>query len=267
MNNLIKLKETLPNTQSFGGVTLHENIGKAMKVIEDTVVNRRVWNHRNSQWMWQNLTLFQSTPMRTMRQVSAEIEKKRLAVSENEIKLQVKKAEIGVMKEKLLNGSTSAEKHLVSCEVLEKENEFSNTLMYAEGALKDLIILGGLHDQLAKKFEGWSEADFEKEEARSHLKRSIMQCLRDVRQYGRICKGEQEFLEQCGLNPTKILIHLTEYVTDIEQNLEGFGSGPLEDFVDEFSKILLPLCDEAALRRGWSNDLNSEAVYTKKQDN
>jgi hypothetical protein len=261
LNELIKLQDALPNVKSFGGVSLHENITKAIKVIEETELNRKVWNRKNSQWMWQNLTLFQATPMRTLRQVSAEIEKKRLTVSEIEIKVRIKKAEVGVMEEKLADGTTFAEKNLISCEIDEKENELSNTLMYIEGALKDLITLGGLHDQLVKQFEGWSEDDFEKEEARSHIKRSIMQCLRDVRQHGRIGKGEQEFLEQCGLNPTKILMHLTKYLVDVEQKLEGFGSGPLEEFLNEFSVDLLPLCDEAALRRGWINEINQEAAY------
>ncbi len=252
---------------SFGGVTLYENANKVIEIFKGAEKNRKVWNHRNSQWMWQNLTMFQSTPMRTMRQISSELENKRAALLESKVSHGKQLAEMAVKQEEVeANGQTPAKLAFLEAEIAEIQTSIVRRETQIEGAFKDVIILGDLHKQLEKRFEGWDEEDFEKEEARSHLIRSLKQCLRDVRQFSRIGKGEQEFLEQCGLHPTKVLMHLTQYITDVEQHLEGFSVGPLEEFLDKFAETLLPYCNEAALRRGWSDEINTEAIYKEQAD-
>jgi hypothetical protein len=96
--------------------------------------------------------------------------------------------------------------------------------------MKDILALNELYEQMKDKFEGFTEEDFEKEESKSHLKRSVVQCIRDVRQTGSITKGEQEYLEQIGVNPTKMLFLIREYINKEEAKNDWSVSG-LHEFV------------------------------------
>ena len=88
-----------------------------------------------------------------------------------------------------------------------------------------------IYEDLKEKVSGFSEHDIEREESITHLKRSIVQCIRDVRQSGKITKGEQEYMEQIGVNPSKMQRIIQEYVKkEVEQN--SWGSEGLFEFVD-----------------------------------
>ena len=96
---------------------------------------------------------------------------------------------------KLMNRNHTVEYYLSVYEKLKKINskiEFSS----------DFIIA----------YPGETEKDFEVWEQKHHIMRSIRQCIRDVRQTGKITKGEQEFIEQWGGNPSYMYKKITEYV-------------------------------------------------------
>jgi hypothetical protein len=104
-------------------------------------------------------------------------------------------------------------------------------MSYIEGAMKDVLALQEIFEDLKERVSGFSEHDIEKEESITHLKRSIVQCIRDVRQSGRITKGEQEYMEQIGVNPSKMQRILQLYVEkEVEQ--DSWDSAGLFEFVD-----------------------------------
>ena len=88
-----------------------------------------------------------------------------------------------------------------------------------------------MFEQLKSKVSSFSEEDVEKEETKTHLKRSIVQCIRDIRQGGSITKGEQEYLEQIGVNPMKMQNILREYVK-AEAAADTWDVSGLYEFVD-----------------------------------
>ena len=94
-----------------------------------------------------------------------------------------------------------------------------------------------LYEQLKQKVSGFTEHDIEKEETKSHLKRAIVQCIRDVRQFGSISKGEQEYIEQIGVNPTKLQGLLRKYV-ESEANADTWDTVGLHEFVDKLTDEL-----------------------------
>ena len=69
------------------------------------------------------------------------------------------------------------------------------------------------------------------EESKTHLKRSIVQSIRDVRMSGSITKAEQEYLEQIGVNPMKMQNILREYVKS-EATSNSWDVSGLYEFVD-----------------------------------
>jgi len=118
------------------------------------------------------------------------------------------------------------------------KSQSASGMKYVEGAMKDVITLSELYDQLKRPYEGYSEADFEQEEAKSHLKRSLVQCLRDIRQSGRITKGEQEYLEQIGANPGKVFQDMIRYLQEEEQSDDYTVTG-MYNFLDTMCEKLI----------------------------
>jgi hypothetical protein len=132
--------------------------------------------------------------------------------------------------------------------------------------MKDVLALNDLYEQLKSQVGEFNEADVEKEETKSHLKRSIVQCIRDVRQSGCISKGEQEYVERIGVNPSKLQMIIRKYV-ESESKAEGWDVKPLHEFVDKLTEELSEVykVDEVLMQiSGFSSEANTEFVYTNK---
>jgi hypothetical protein len=132
--------------------------------------------------------------------------------------------------------------------------------------MKDILVLNELYEQLKEKVSSFSEADVEKEETKSHLKRSLVQCIRDVRQFGSITKGEQEYVEQIGINPMKLQTVLRAYV-DNEAKQDTWDVSGLYEFVDKLTDELVDFykVDEARMAlQGFSTKIFEDFGYSEK---
>ena len=226
-------KGSLAVKESFGGVTFKDNSEKVDVAIQNTNELHNIWNHSHTQWMWKHLNLSWHAPLKNMRQISAEISRKKGALNEakwkhvqNEVK--IKKIEEELSKPELLDYWREVDLKIKLAQLQEGLAEGST---HIEGAMKDILALNELFEQLKSKVSGFSEEDVEKEETKTHLKRSIVQCIRDIRQGGSITKGEQEYLEQIGVNPMKMQNILREYVKS-EAAADTWDVSGLYEFVD-----------------------------------
>src|SRR6056300_507509 len=103
----------MANVKSFGNLTLAENAKKVDIAIANVAETERIWNRSHSQWTWRHINLSYAAPMKNLRQVSAEMTRKREALEEakwnylkNEIKLKQKEERLDkekdVLKKQLL---------------------------------------------------------------------------------------------------------------------------------------------------------------------
>ena len=226
-------KGSLAVKESFGGLTFKENSEKVDLAIQNTDELQTIWNHSHTQWMWKHLNLSWHSPMKNMRQISAEISRKKSALNEakwkhvqNEVK--IKKIEEELRNPELLEYWREVDLKIKLAQLQEGLAEGS---IIIEGAMKDILALNELYEQLKERVSNFSEEDVEAEETRTHLKRSIVQCIRDVRQQGSITKGEQEYLEQIGVNPMKMQNILRNYVKS-EAEQDSWDVSGLYTFVD-----------------------------------
>ena len=259
--------ENLPNVKSFGNKTFAENAALAEAAMLNCVETERIWNRSHSQWTWRHINLSYAAPMKNLRQISAEVSSKRQALEEakwNYLKTQakIKIKESQVEKEKDPNRKT-----LLEIELAEMRSSSAAGMKYVEGAMKDVITLSELYDQLKAPYEGYTEEDFEKEEAKSHLKRSLVQCLRDIRQSGRITKGEQEYLEQIGVNPGKIFQDMMRYLSHEEQSDDYTVTGMYEFLDDMCDKLIDQLhVDDIRMKlQGLENRILDDALFKGDQ--
>ena len=253
--------------QSFGDKTMSENALMVDQALENTQELREIWNHSHSQWIWKHLNLCYHSPYKNMRQISAEISSKKSAL--NEAKWRHVKNEIKVRKieEELEQGNLDYWREVeLKVKLAELKEGLVEANTYIQGAMKDVLALNDLYEQLKSQLGDFSEEDVEREETISHLKRSIVQCIRDVRQSGNITKGEQEYIERIGVNPSKLQMIIRKYV-ESEINAEGWDVAPLHEFVDGLAKELADdhKVNETVMKfSGFDPEPKSDYSYTNK---
>ena len=231
--NYVFGKGSLAPKESFGGLTFAENSMKVDAALQNVKDLQNIWNRSHSQWTWKHINLSYHSAEKNMRQIAAEVNNKKSAL--NEAKWRHVKNEIKIKKieEELLAGNLDYWREVeLKVKLAELQEGLVESSTYIEGAMKDILALNELYEQLKGKLAEFSEEDIERQESKAHLKRSLVQCIRDVRQSGSITKGEQEYLEQIGVNPAKIQRLLREYVR-AEESESGWDVTGLHKFVEE----------------------------------
>lgn len=231
------------NIQSFGGKSLAENTLKVDHALANVGELQTIWNHSHTQWMWKHLNLSWHAPLKNMRQISAEITRKKGAL--NEAKWRQVDAEIKIRKieDELERGQKDQTLDYwrevdLKVKLAKLKEGIAEGVVIIEGAMKDVLVLNELFEQLKEKISGFSEVEIEKEETKSHLKRALVQSIRDVRMSGHITKAEQEYIEQIGINPMKLQVLLKGYV-DSEARAESWDVSGLYEFVDQLTDELV----------------------------
>jgi hypothetical protein len=259
------------NIQSFGGRSLAENTQKVDYALANVGELQTIWNHSHTQWMWKHLNLSWHEPMRNMRQIAAETSRKKSAL--NEAKWRQVESEIKIRKiedelQKGMEEGTIDYWREVELKVkLAKLKEgIAEGVVVIEGAMKDVLVLNELYEQLKQKVSDFSEADVEKEETKSHLKRALVQSIRDVRMTGSITKAEQEYIEQIGINPMKLQGLLRAYVEN-ESKSDSWDVSGLYEFVDKLTDELVDTykVDEKRMAlQGFSTDIFKDFAQSEK---
>jgi len=154
-----------------------------------------------------------------LRQISAEMYRKRMALSEAKFGYMKQLTEAKIKREdKLADDLSENKKLLLEIEAQEFEFQAAETLVKFEGGLKEVETLAQMHDKLKEQLGDITEAEFEKEQAKSHIKRAVMQAIREVKECGKIKTGNAEYLEQAGLCTTSVLRDIFDFLKEEEQS-------------------------------------------------
>lgn len=231
---------TTGNLPSFGGKTLNENSQLVDAALKNVGELQNIWNHSHSQWTWKHINFSYHSPMKNMRQISAELARKKSALNEAKWRQVKNEAKIRKIEEELTTSQDLDYWREVDLKIklAELKEGAVEGITYIEGAMKDVLALQEIYEDLKERVSGFSEHDVERQESISHLKRSIVQCVRDVRQSGVISKGEQEYVEQIGVNPSKLQRLIQQYVKS-EAEQDSWDSSGLFEFVDGLTTELV----------------------------
>ena len=227
--------------ESFGGSSLSVNAARVDDAFSNVAELQNIWNHSHTQWTWRHLNLSYHAPLKNMRQIAAEMAAKKSALEEAKWRHVENEIRMRKIEEELQKGAENGMDYWREVELKIKLTKLKEGLAggmsYIEGAMKDVLTLNTLYEQLKETVSGFSEADVEREETKSHLKRSLVQCIRDVRERGAISKGEQEYIEQIGVNPMKLQGLLQKYVAS-EAEEDNWSVSGLYEFVDKLTNEL-----------------------------
>ncbi len=208
---------------------------KALTEIESfmPIVNRKVsaFQKNNSQTTTSlmSLNMVDSSPYRVLRQILAQVEKKRGALKETLYELEKKKISY---KEKdnqdELSPLDELEMKKNACDIVDSQG-------HIEAALKELGGLKRRYFEILKNKdipEDWDEQDFEGEEIKHHITSIFRNALRD-RMQGSHNMGTLEYMHQFGINGVTAYAFVDDYLRQVRESISN-GNAPSIDTEYEF---------------------------------
>ena len=221
MSSLSKINSASLYPASAGEVG--ERVSLALTQLGDMLpVMAKTWNRSHSDVQWNVLALDEETETRNLRQLAAEIKRKRDALTEAhfEYEKNILNARIFEEEAEELQG---AKAELAELNAL---NERAKAQMKHEavvGATKDIAILRATYEKIMnriiKKHGKFDESIFEAEEKEYWIRRIMVQSTQDVRQFGRIGVGNQRELEHIGIEPLEAMQEINSFLKGVEKNI------------------------------------------------
>lgn len=236
MNNIIT-----QNTIAFSLPTIATDkintlaVAKVNQYLPELEQKTRAFDRNNSQHTLSLMTLTMlngQSPYRMLRQIMAEVEKRKMAL-----------AEAQVSHAKLLKEIQSLEGTVDSVEQAELRHKcFSLDMLESKinGSFKDIATLIDAYENIKNKnkIADWDEVAFEAEEKTHHVRRGFELMYRNILEGGRAQTATIEYLQQYGVHPQVALVEVSGYVQYTIQritNKEVLHANDLEDFLDQMA--------------------------------
>jgi len=210
-------------------------VAKVNEYLPELEEKTRAFDRNNSQHTLSLMTLTMlngQSPFRMMRQVMAEVEKRKVAL----VEAQVNHAK--VLKEiRDLEGSTDP---VEQAELRQKWFNLNMLESKINGSFKDIATLIDAYENIRAKngIEDWDEEAYEREEKRHHVRRGFELMYRNLLDGGRAQTATIEYLQQYGVHPQVALTEVSGYVQHTSQRIaqkELMHSNDLEDFLDQMA--------------------------------
>ena len=230
-------------------------VKKVEEFLPEIQKQTRAFDRSNSQTTLSMMSLTMlngQSPMRILRQIAAESEKRTMAL--NEAQYSLAKQEEKVKKLQNKENRSKIEESKLRMEITKGEN----LLNKVNGAIKDLATLAEAYDNIKQKhkIDMWDEEDFEKEEKKHHIRRAFELLYRNLIEYNRPKESTMEYLQQYGVL-AQVAIKLTrnfiQKLEEIIENGEYPHSNILENWLDSVSEDFKN-----------SADMTTERIFGKK---
>lgn len=252
-------------------------------------INRglNAFSKTNTQFVALALTLSEATPERNIRQIHAQLETKRGALSESQFKLlkqqndlkrkllrlkEITNVPVGLNSKYPTEEYKSLDVERIEIEIEEIKTKMVDGRVHIEQAIKEIGMYQDAYDDIVESFglEDWDEMDMEAADVSYNLKRCFLQSLRSCRQIGHINEPNQEWLEQLGINPSFVQYELRGFLATEEAVMkeraeaqEGFGDNM--DAVNIFVQHLTDKYQQAPIdqikQRGMKTHLYDQWSY------
>lgn len=243
-------------------------VAKVNNYLPELEQKTRAFDRNNSQHTLSLMTLTMlngQSPYRMMRQVMAEVEKRKMALAEAQVSHAKTLKEI----EDLEGGTDPVEQaelrqKLFSLDILESK---------INGAFKDIATLIDAYENIKAKngIESWDEESYEREEKRHHVRRGFELMYRNLLDGGRAQTATIEYLQQYGVHPQVALAEVSGFVQHTARRIADNDiphSNDLEDFLDQMADKYVANVDKTAERLfGKTNFTNPEYMLRLERQN
>lgn len=234
-------------------------VAKVNEFLPEIEEKTRSFDRNNSQHTLSLMTLTMlngQSPMRMMRQIMAEIEKRKMALAEAQVSYAETQKEIQDLEfeDDPISQAKFRQKN-VSMFMLESK---------INGSFKDIATLIDQYNNIKEthSIDEWDESTFEAEEKRHHVRRGFELMYRNLLEGGRAQTATIEYLQQYGVHPQVALTETSGYVQHTGEQISNgvvLHSNDLEEFLDQMADKYCVNVDKTAERMfGKVNFTNSE---------
>ena len=265
-NKLANIEESLMNLASDLPTMTPEKVSDISKRMVEMDRANRTTGRKNTQTSNQlmTLTMLTDSPYRRLRQCLAQIENKRQALEGNwfsflEEDLKAKEWE-------------NSDDELSRIKLAKHVSNRHRSMMYIEGALKEIAVFQEAYDEIRKNNnipEEWDEYDAEMDEIKHHIRQAFRQSHRDMVLTGSITQGNAEYLEQYGIHLQTARNVIGKYIAHCEKLLEE-GSVPninsLYEFLDKAVEVFGNEYKHVMSHMGLDDLVRQEFLYRSTKD-
>ena len=221
-------------------------------------------NNSQSTLSMMSLTMLNGhSPLRMLRQVLAETEKRKMSLAEAQVSHAKALKNIDKLQEKVF---------------LEPDNKIAQAKLRAafvgiemmeskiNGSFKDIATLITAYNNLKEnyKIEDWTEEEFEESEKKHHVRRSFELMYRNLMDGGRASTSTIEYMQQYGVHPQVGFVEVQGYISVVNELISKSQiphSNHLEEFLDAMADKYYKESDKTTQRIfGKENITNPEIM-------
>jgi len=235
---------TINDTVTFSLPTISKNtinpvaVKKVNDYLPELEEKTRAFDRNNSQTTLSMMSITMlngQSPMRMMRQVMAEAEKRKMALAEAQVSHAKKRKEIDKLQGQLLENPDDpvleAKLRLSFVSITSLESKIN-------GSFKDIATLIDSYNSIKEKngIDDWDEEEFEKGEKRHHVRRGFELMYRNLMDGGRASTATIEYMQQYGVHPQAGLTEVQGYIAHTANKIKNGQiphSNELEEFLDQ----------------------------------
>ena len=201
------------------------------------------------------------SPFRMLRQILAEVKKRKGALSESQVTHAKMVREIEKLENKTDDPVEAARYRKACVNITTLENKIN-------GSFKDIATLIDAYNNI-KETRGigdeWDEEAFENEEKKHHVRRCFEMMYRNMLDGGRIHTSTIEYMQQFGVHPQVCEKEVKGYIAFTEDRIaqgEIPHANDLEEFLDEMANKYYKNVDQTCERLfGKADFTNHESMY------
>ena len=195
------------------------------------------------------------SPMRMMRQIMAEVEKRKMALAEAQVNHAKQLEEIEELQTKLQD---DPDNNLLNAKLRHAMVGITTHESKINGSFKDIAVLIDSYHAIKENhgIEDWDEEVFEREEKRHHVRRGFELMYRNLMDSGRASTATIEYMQQYGIHPQVGLAEVQAYMNSVTDRMNK-GEMPHANDLEEFL--------DAIADKYWKNaNATTERIYGKK---
>jgi len=240
------------------GVINKNAVAKVNEFLPELDRKTRYFDRNNTQTTLSMMSITMlngQSPYRMMRQVMAEVEKRKMALAEAQVTHAEKLEEIKELEQQINedpdNNVLQAKLRLAYVSITTLESKIN-------GSFKDIATLIDSYNAIKEKngIDEWDEEAFEREEKRHHVRRGFELMYRNLMDGGRASTATIEYMQQYGVHPQLGLAEVQAYLNYATEQLRKnvmLHSNDLEDFLDQMAD-----------KYYHAADITTERIYGKK---
>ena len=226
-------------------------------------------NNSQSTLSMMSLTMLNGhSPLRMLRQVLAETEKRKMALAEAQVSHAKALKNIQKLQDKifldpdnqLLNAKLRAA--FVSIEMMESK---------INGSFKDIATLITAYNNLKENYgiDDWTEEEFEESEKKHHVRRGFELMYRNLMDGGRASTATIEYMQQYGVHPQVGFVEVQGYISivnDLISQNKIPHSNHLEEFLDAMADKYYKESDKTTERIFGKENITNTDILSLVQD-